>query len=81
MDINDEIEYLRLWESVLQAPIGPDEDLVTAGVDSLRATTLLTRISEAYDVDLDLWDLLDAATPRRVRELVKAAAADPVTGR
>ncbi len=81
MDINDENEYLRLWESVLQAPIGLEDDLVTSGVDSLRATTLLTRIAESYGVELDLWDLLDAATPRRVRELVQGAAASAVTGR
>ena len=80
MDINDENEYLRLWESVVQAPIGLDDDLVNSGVDSLRATTLLTRIAEVYDVDLDLWDLLDAGTPRRVRELVKSAAAAVVNG-
>ena len=65
--IDDETRILRLWtESLQSGPVALDDDLVELGGDSLVAMTLISRINAEFGVELELWDLLDAGTPRRM---------------
>ncbi|WEO77307.1 phosphopantetheine-binding protein [Cryobacterium sp. SO2] len=73
----DEATMLHLWSEVLQiSSVGLDDDLIDIGGDSLTAMTLLSKITAEFGVELELWDLLDAGTPRRLLDVVHAAAED-----
>lgn len=63
----DEERLLRAWAEVMQSgPVGLDDDFVEFGGDSLVAMTLISRIAGDFGVELDVWQLLDAGTPRNV---------------
>jgi len=69
---DSEERLVRLWGEVLQtAAVDLDDDLIESGGDSLTAMTLISRISGEFGVELELWDLLDAGTPRRVLEIIQ----------
>lgn len=65
-------QLLRLWSEVMQSgPVDLDNDFIEFGGDSLVAMTLISRISGEFGVELDLWELLDAGTPRKVLAVIE----------
>lgn len=54
-----------------RAHIGPHDNFFELGGDSLRGTQVLTRIREAYGVDLPLESLFDAPTAAGLATLIK----------
>lgn len=71
---DDEARMLQIWREALHVTdLSLDDDLIDVGGDSLTAMTMVSRIAAAFGVELELWDLLDAGTPRRVLETVSAA--------
>ena len=68
-----------LWSAVLGVPrIELHDDFLALGGHSLTATLLLSRIREAFRVELPLGDLFAAPTPRpRRRSEIEAALATP----
>lgn len=77
----DEARMLHIWGETLQVTdVGLDDDLIDLGGDSLTAMTMVSRIAAAFGVELELWDLLDAGTPRRVLETVSAAREGAAAG-
>ena len=70
----DEERMVAIWRDVFRAgDIGLDTDLVETGADSLNAMTLISRISAEFGVEVEMWDLFDAATPRGALHLVQNA--------
>lgn len=70
---DDEVRMLQIWADALQvSDIALDDDLIDLGGDSLTAMTMVSRIAADFGVELELWDLLDAGTPRRLLATVVA---------
>lgn len=66
-----ETRMLEIWSDVLQVgDVTLDDDLMDLGGDSLTAMTLISRIAAVFGTELELWELLDAGTPRLVLERV-----------
>ena len=59
------------WQQMLGAErVGPDDDFFDLGGHSLIGVRFLAAVRKAYGVDLDLADLFEARTARRVAEVV-----------
>lgn len=74
------------WGGTLERDdVGPDDDFFHLGGDSLSAVELLAALEEELNVGLDLNDLIEAPTPRRLaRSLARGSYLDahrPEAGR
>jgi sugar O-acyltransferase (sialic acid O-acetyltransferase NeuD family) len=64
----------NLFEEVLQADrIGPDDDFVEYGADSLSTAVLLARIHQRVGVEIDPGEFLNLPTPANAAELINIA--------
>ncbi|MFC8090615.1 beta-ketoacyl synthase N-terminal-like domain-containing protein [Streptomyces sp. NPDC057301] len=62
---------MEIWRTVLGVPdVEPDADFFDLGGHSLVAAQIVARLRERFDVRIPLGDLLDAATPEGMAELV-----------
>ena len=61
----------RIWTSVLGVPAGPHDDFFELGGDSLLATQIVLILRDSYDVDLRVWQLLEAPTLAQLAEIVE----------
>jgi acyl carrier protein len=61
----------RIWTSVLGVPAGPHDDFFELGGDSLLATQIVLILRDSYDVDLRVWQLLEAPTLAQLAEMVE----------
>ena len=67
-----EEQIARIWSQVLDvSEVGVDESFFDLGGHSLLATRIVSRINEAFDVDLPLRALFDASTIERFAPLVE----------
>ena len=57
--------------------IGVHDPFLMVGGDSLRAAQIASRLSSALDLDVPLWELLEASTVANLAEIIagKQAAA------
>ncbi|WP_229023121.1 non-ribosomal peptide synthetase [Actinomarinicola tropica] len=55
--------------------VGPDDDFFDVGGHSLLAAQLINVLAERLDATVTLADLMDAATPRRLTEVIERRAA------
>jgi aryl carrier-like protein len=63
-----------LWREILAVgEIGPDDDFIALGGQSIKALRLLARVDEAFGVQLKLAELLGNPTLLAVTDLVRAA--------
>ncbi len=63
-----------LWREILAVgQVGPDDDFIALGGQSIKALRLLARVDEAFDVQLDLAEVLSNPTLLAVTNLVSAA--------
>ncbi|MEV6406515.1 acyl carrier protein [Streptomyces bobili] len=53
----------KIAHDILHSPIGLNDDVIDAEGDSVRVTMVITRLSDAYSVDIDLWELPTQALP------------------
>ncbi|HEX4111585.1 MAG TPA: thioesterase domain-containing protein [Stellaceae bacterium] len=68
-------DNIALWERVLDvSPIGLDDDFFDLGGDSLVALQLFHEIERATGRSLPITAIYEAATPRRLMELLDGAA-------
>ncbi|WP_437568509.1 SDR family NAD(P)-dependent oxidoreductase [Sorangium sp. So ce542] len=75
----DEIEraIAAQWEELLgRRPIGVHDSFFELGGHSLLAVQALSRIKEAFDIDLSTRDLFEGATVARVAEKITSALAE-----
>lgn len=67
-----EARIAAIWRAVLgKGPVGYDDDFFEMGGDSLASVEVVTRISTAFGVNLDLAALFDAPTVRTLAALVR----------
>ncbi|HET9898347.1 MAG TPA: amino acid adenylation domain-containing protein [Streptosporangiaceae bacterium] len=63
-----------LWREILAVgQVGPDDDFIALGGQSIKALRLLARVDEVFGVQLELADVLGHPTLLAVTELVRAA--------
>ncbi|MEV3987622.1 non-ribosomal peptide synthetase [Streptomyces sp. NPDC049837] len=68
----------RVWSELLNAPsVGPADDFLTLGGNSILATQASFRISEAFGVEIGPTDVLLAASLAELADTVRAAAPAP----
>ncbi len=60
-----------VWEEVLQAPVGAEDDYFLLGGDSLRALRIVSRANDAFGVTLTPRDVLVSRTVAALAELVE----------
>ncbi len=66
-------------EVLKRSDLGPDDDLMQAGMDSLAAVEIVTRLELAYGVDvIDV--IFETPTIRNLGEVVRGSAAGPAAG-
>lgn len=71
------LEIIELWKDILRKDlVGPDDDFLDLGGDSMKAMMLLTRINQKYAIRLSLRALFDAQTPTEVAQEVDALLAN-----
>lgn len=62
-----------IWQELLGVePIGVNDDFFDLGGHSLLATQLLTRLREAFGIDIQLHDLFEATTVKKQAERIEA---------
>ncbi len=67
-------EMAALWREILGVgEIGPDDDFIALGGQSIKALRLLARVDEAFGVQLELAEVLGNPTLLAVTSLVQAA--------
>jgi amino acid adenylation domain-containing protein len=60
-----------IWQEVLgHAAIGVHDPFLMVGGDSLRAAQIASRLSSALDLDVPLWELLEASTVANLAEII-----------
>ena len=60
-----------IWQEVLgHDAIGVHDPILMIGGDSLRAAQIASRLSTALDLDVALWELLEASTIARLAEII-----------
>jgi acyl carrier protein len=63
----------EVWSALLTQPeIGVRDDFLELGGDSLSATSVLTEIHSAYDVDVSLADFFELATIERLAAVINS---------
>ncbi|WP_437794270.1 SDR family NAD(P)-dependent oxidoreductase [Sorangium sp. So ce693] len=75
----DEIERVvcSQWEELLgRRPIGIHDEFFSLGGHSLLAIQILSRINDAFDVDLPKQDMFEGATVARLAEKITSALAE-----
>ncbi len=66
----------EVFAEVLELPtVGPEEDFMELGGDSLLAIQILVRLRTVLDVELEIAAIFDARTPAALAERVSAAGA------
>ena len=64
----------ELWQEILGVgQVGPDDDFIALGGQSIKALRLLARVDEAFGVQLNLAEVLSNPTLLAVTGLVRAA--------
>jgi amino acid adenylation domain-containing protein len=74
-----EIKLLDIWSEVLgidKDTIGIDANFFEWGGHSLKATILISRIHQLFDVKMSLGEMFDQSTIRGLAALIKESAAD-----
>ena len=73
----------QIWRSLLKKDhVGPDDDFLLAGGDSLTATQLVLTVNDAFDVDVPLEAVFgEASTIRTMAAMIDSLRAKPRTGR
>lgn len=78
-----ELEMVRLWQELLgNASISVTENFFAAGGQSIKATTMLMRIEQAFGTRLNMRDIFLYPTPRQLCGLIaslKNTAADHIS--
>jgi acyl-CoA synthetase (AMP-forming)/AMP-acid ligase II/acyl carrier protein len=70
-----------LWKDVLKDDrVGPDDDFLDAGGDSVTATALVVRVEQEFSVKLPLMAFFDATTARRQAALIDRVLAGRPAG-
>ena len=59
------------------AAIGVHDPFLMVGGDSLRAAQIASRLSGALDLDVPLWELLEASTVAKLAEIIAGKQAAP----
>jgi amino acid adenylation domain-containing protein len=78
----DEIEkkLVRIWEDVLEVKqVGINDNFIDLGGHSLMVITIITRIHQEMQVELNLNDVFDNPTVYRLAQVIRDAAAPAVT--
>lgn len=74
--LGDQLSELiaQTWQEVLGITgIGPDDDFIELGGDSLHAVRIVGRVEEALDIHLSVRSVLEARTVRLMTEHVQRA--------
>ena len=67
-----------IWQDVLgHEAIGVHDPFLMVGGDSLRAAQIASRVSNALELDVPLWELLEASTIAKLAESIASKQADP----
>jgi acyl-coenzyme A synthetase/AMP-(fatty) acid ligase/acyl carrier protein len=70
-----EAAICKIWEEVLQvAPIGINEPFVDLGGDSLKATSIVTRLQQRFGLNVAIRDLLEAGTIAGLARFILSAS-------
>jgi amino acid adenylation domain-containing protein len=75
------VSMAALWREILAVgQVGPDDDFIALGGQSIKALRLLARIDDAFGVQLDLAEVLGNPTLLAITALVQAALEGDVQG-
>lgn len=70
-----EIKVAKIWSEILkQDNIGVTEQFIKLGGNSIKATQLLSRLEEAFKVDIGLSEFFNHATIRGLSKLIEESA-------
>ena len=66
-------EVITIWKEILrQDHVGPHDDFLDKGGDSLKSMRVLARINQNFNIKLPLRVLFDAQTPTEVAEAIES---------
>lgn len=72
-----EEQLARMWQGVLEVEqVGVEDDYFELGGDSVRATQLISRIKDAFSVDLSLSAFFDSPTIAEMALVIVQAQAE-----
>ncbi len=74
----DQVEALitLLWSKVLESPdVGVNDDFIEIGGDSVRMVELVSEMEREFDIELDVFDVVNATTVRQQAQLIRKATA------
>ncbi len=72
-----EAQVAKIWSDVLGREVGPEDDFIELGGDSLRATVATARVAGVLGVELPLDEFFDAPTVVAVAARIARRLAEP----
>jgi acyl carrier protein len=73
-DPGDDVErrVARIWSAQMDVPtVGANDDFLELGGDSLSALGIISAIETEFDRSLDVYDFMNAASVRRLAEILR----------
>ena len=74
-------QLATVWEQVLGCPrVGAEDDFLELGGDSFSAITLIGEVEQQYNIELDIFELMESATVRGLATLLAERGVVPADG-
>jgi amino acid adenylation domain-containing protein len=72
-----EAQIAKIWSDVLELAVGPEDDFIALGGDSIRLTVAAARVTEALGVEVPLEEFFETPTVVAVAARVARRLAEP----